>query len=124
MKMRYFTITSPRADFTGKVGGMSFADGVARVSFDDERDERGVSVGEELQVSTGRSAVLFAKRHAARGYTVTETDAAGVPLPSAEEAEAAAKQAKADAAAARKAAADKKAADDAAKKAAENGGAK
>lgn len=116
MNMRYFTITSPRSDFTGKIGGASFADGVARVSFDDARDDRGVAVGEELQVSTGRSMVLFAKRHQGRGYTVTETDAAGVPLPTAEEVEAAAKQAKAEAAAARKAAADKKAAEDAAKK--------
>lgn len=116
MNMRYFTLTCPDVDFTGKIGGVSYADGKARVSFDDERDERGVAVAEELQVSTGRSAVLFARRHAARGYTVTETDAAGVPLPTVEETEAAAKQAKADAAATRKAAADKKAAEDAAKK--------
>ena len=121
MNMRYFLIYSPIADFTGKVGPMAFADGVARVSFDDTRSADGVAVGEELRVSVGRSAVLFAKRHTAQGYRVVETDDTFKPLPTPEEAEAAKKE---SAAAARKAAAEKKAADEAARKAAENGGAK
>lgn len=78
MKIRYFEIRSPRPDFTGKVGGVSFADGVARVSFDDERNDTGQAIGDEHQVQVGRSAVLFAQRR--RGYTVTETDATGKPV--------------------------------------------
>lgn len=70
MKIRYFEIRSPRADFTGKIGGVSFADGVAHVSFDDERVD-GKAVGDEHRVQVGRSAVLFAQR---RGYTVTEVE--------------------------------------------------
>lgn len=75
---RYFTIKSPDPSFTGRVGAVSFADGVARVSFDDTRDEHGRSVAEEHQVHVGRSAVMFAKRR--KGYEVIETDMAGVPL--------------------------------------------
>lgn len=78
MTMRYFEIRSPRADFTGKVGSVSFADGVARVQFDDTRDENGLSVAEEHQVSPGRSAVLFAQRRP--GYTVVELGEDGKPL--------------------------------------------
>ncbi|MGW4467478.1 hypothetical protein [Micromonospora sp. NPDC004704] len=78
MKIRYFEIRSPRPDFTGRIGGVSFADGVARVSFDDERDG-GLAVADEHRVQVGRSAVLFAQRRP--GYTVTEVDQAGNPLP-------------------------------------------
>lgn len=116
---RYFTITAPVKDFTGRVGTVAFADGQARVSFDDTRDEGGRSVGEENQVHVGRSAVMFAKRR--KGYTVVETDAAGVPLSVLAEQEAA----KAAARAKREEA--KKAAEEAARKAAEDaakGGAK
>jgi hypothetical protein len=80
--IRYFEIRSPRADFTGKVGAISFADGVARVSFDDTRTD-GVCLADEHAVQVGRSAVLFAQRRP--GYTVTETDAAGQPLPEPED---------------------------------------
>lgn len=69
MKIRYFEIRAPRPDFTGKIGGVSFADGVAHVSFDDERDDDGRALGDEHRVQVGRSAVLFAQR---RGYKVTE----------------------------------------------------
>lgn len=78
MAIRYFTIRSPRADFTGKIGAVSFADGAARVSFDDTRDGDMVCVADEHAVQVGRSAVLFARRRP--GYTVAETDAAGQPL--------------------------------------------
>lgn len=84
MSMRYFEIRSPRADFTGRVGGVSFADGVARVSFDDERDDDGMSVRDEHGAQVGRAAVLFAQRR--RGYTATEVDAAGEPLTDKDEA--------------------------------------
>lgn len=86
---RYFTIYSPQRDFTGRLGTVSFADGQARVSFDDTRDESGRVVSDEHQVSVGRSAVMFAKRR--KGYRVEETDMAGVPLSVLAEQEAAAK---------------------------------
>ncbi|MEU3162903.1 hypothetical protein [Streptosporangium sp. NPDC006930] len=82
MTMRYFEIRSPRADFTGKVGAVAFADGVARVSFDDTRTD-GECLADENGVQVGRSAVLFAQRRP--GYTVTETDELGRPLPEPEE---------------------------------------
>lgn len=82
MSMRYFEIRAPRADFTGRVGAVSFADGVARVSFDDTRTD-GVCMADEHAVQTGRSAVLFAQRRP--GYTVVETDELGRPLPEVEE---------------------------------------
>jgi hypothetical protein len=78
MTMRYFEVHAPRNDFTGRVGGVSFADGVARVQFGDLRDDRGVAVAEEHQVSPGRSLVLFAQRRP--GYSVTELDANGRPV--------------------------------------------
>ncbi|HEX8631137.1 MAG TPA: hypothetical protein VF755_23510 [Catenuloplanes sp.] len=78
MRLRYFEIRSPRPDFTGRVGGVSFADGVARVSFDDARDGAGMAAGDEHRVQVGRSALLFAQRRL--GYTVTEVDQAGQPL--------------------------------------------
>jgi hypothetical protein len=78
MKMRYFEIRAPRADFTGRIGGLSFADGVARVQFDDERDKNGLAVSEELAVNPGRSLVLFAQRRP--GYRVIELDERGKPL--------------------------------------------
>ncbi|MFI6909886.1 hypothetical protein ACIBKY_52100 [Nonomuraea sp. NPDC050394] len=77
--MRYFEIHSPRPDFTGRVGAISFADGVARVSFDDARDESGECEADYPMVQTGRSAVLFAQRRP--GYQVVEVDASGQPLP-------------------------------------------
>lgn len=86
MGIRYFTITSPRADYTGRVGGISFADGVARVSFDDTREKIGDEMrclADEPNVQVGRSAVLFAQRRP--GYTVVETDASGQPLPEPED---------------------------------------
>lgn len=116
---RYFTITAPDKDFTGRVGAVSFADGQARVSFDDTRDEDGRAVAEEHQVHVGRSAVMFAKRR--KGYEVVETDAAGVPLSVLEQ------EAEAKAAAKAKREAAKAAADEAARKTAEaaaRGGAK
>lgn len=125
MSTRYFEIKSPRADFTGRVGAVSFADGVARVSFDDTRDDDGRVVSDEHQVSVGRSAVMFAKRR--KGYVVTEVDAAGKPLPAQEEVDAKAK-AKTDADAEKAAKAEAKAKTDAEKKAAAdaaaNGGTK
>ena len=78
MSIRYFEIRAPRADFTGRVGGISFADGVARVSFDDTREDDGECLADEHGVQVGRSAVLFAQRRT--GYTVVETDASGKPL--------------------------------------------
>jgi hypothetical protein len=78
MTMRYFEIRSPQADFTGKIGPVSFADGRAQVQFDDTRDERGMSVADELQVSPGRSLVAFARRR--EGYVVIELDERGQPL--------------------------------------------
>ncbi|MFI6904878.1 hypothetical protein ACIBKY_26695 [Nonomuraea sp. NPDC050394] len=81
--MRYFEIHSPRPDFTGRVGAISFADGVARVSFDDARGESGECEADYPMVQTGRSAVLFAQRRP--GYQVVETDASGQPLPEIEE---------------------------------------
>lgn len=83
MTIRYFEIRTPQRDFTGRIGPVSFADGVARVQFDNARDERGVAVAEELAVSPGRSLVLFAQRR--RGYTVTELDADGKPLTAGDE---------------------------------------
>lgn len=77
MSIRYFEIRSPRADFTGKVGAVAFADGVARVSFDDGRED-GRCLADEPSVQVGRSAVLFAQRRP--GYVVIETDIAGKPL--------------------------------------------
>lgn len=77
MSIRYFEIRSPRADFTGKIGAVAFADGVARVSFDDTR-ENGECLVDEHSVQVGRSAVLFAQRRT--GYVVTEVDAAGQPI--------------------------------------------
>lgn len=82
MAIRYFEIRSPRADFTGKIGAVAFADGVARVSFDDTR-EGGVCPADEHAVQVGRSAVLFARRRPS--YVVVETDVAGQPLPEADE---------------------------------------
>ncbi|WP_113699178.1 hypothetical protein [Nonomuraea lactucae] len=82
MSIRYFEIRAPRADFTGRVGAVSFADGVARVSFDDTRTD-GMCMADEHAVQVGRSALLFAQRRP--GYTVIETDAAGQPLPEPEE---------------------------------------
>ncbi|MFB4276047.1 hypothetical protein ACBJ59_12185 [Nonomuraea sp. MTCD27] len=83
-KLRYFEISAPRDDFTGKVGAaMSFADGRARVSFDDERDEHGDCPADYPLVQAGRSAVQFAQRRP--GYTVTETDELGRPLSEPEE---------------------------------------
>jgi hypothetical protein len=76
--IRFFEIRAPRADFTGRIGGVSFADGVAKVSFDDERDDNGVTTADEHRVQVGRSAVLFAQRRP--GYSVTEVDAAGKPI--------------------------------------------
>jgi hypothetical protein len=78
MKIRYFEIRSPRPDFTGRIGAVSFADGVARVSFDDDRDGTGMAAADEHRVQVGRSAVLFAQRRT--GYVVTEIDEAGRPL--------------------------------------------
>lgn len=78
MSTRYFEIRAPRADFTGHIGTIAFADGVARVSFDDTRDESGQVLADQHRVQTGRSAVLFARRRT--GYTVTEVDAAGNPV--------------------------------------------
>jgi hypothetical protein len=78
MTIHYFEIRSPRADFTGKVGPISFADGRARVQFDDTRDANGMSTADEHQISPGRSAVLFARRKL--GYTVIELDEHGKPL--------------------------------------------
>ncbi|MEV6800521.1 hypothetical protein AB0M91_19570 [Micromonospora rifamycinica] len=75
MDIRYFEIRSPRPDFTGRIGAVSFADGVARVSFDDDRDAAGMAVADEHRVQVGRSAVLFAQRRP--GYQVTEVDSAG-----------------------------------------------
>lgn len=115
-KLRYFTIFAPIKDFTGRVGAVAFADGQARVSFDDIRDEHGRMVADEHQVSVGRSAVMFAKRR--KGYRVVETDAAGISLTELAEQAAAEKEAKA---AARQAAADKKAAEEAAKQVAAGG---
>lgn len=83
--MHYFEIRAPRADFTGRIGGLSFADGIARVQFDDERDDRGLAVSEEHQVNPGRSLVLFAQRR--KGYTVVELGADGKPLSDGETAE-------------------------------------
>lgn len=121
---RYFTIKSPDPSFTGRVGAVSFADGVARVSFDDTRDEDGRSVAEEHQVHVGRSAVMFARRR--KGYEVIETDMAGVPLSVLAEQEAEAKAKGEQEAEAAKKAAEDAAADAAAKKAAAaaKGGAK
>lgn len=79
MTTRYFEIRAPRRDFTGRVGPISFADGVSRVQFDDTRDEDGVVVSDEHHVSPGRAMVMFAKRRL--GYTVTELGADGKPLP-------------------------------------------
>lgn len=78
MGMKYFEVRTPRADFTGKIGGLSFADGVARVQFDDTRDDEGLAVSEEHQVNPGRSLVLFAQRRA--GYVVVELGEDGKPL--------------------------------------------
>ncbi|GAA2327501.1 hypothetical protein [Dactylosporangium salmoneum] len=78
MTTHYFEIRTPKADFTGRIGPVAFADGVARVQFDDTRDHNGVSLADEHQISPGRSIVLFAQRR--RGYTVTELDANGKPL--------------------------------------------
>ncbi|MFI6534181.1 hypothetical protein ACIBHY_17100 [Nonomuraea sp. NPDC050547] len=85
MSIRFFEIHAPRPDFTGRVGGVSFADGVARVSFDDTRDKDGFCAADENTVQVGRSAVLFANRNASKGYRVVETDASGQPLPEPEE---------------------------------------
>ncbi|GHH67588.1 hypothetical protein GCM10017673_14840 [Streptosporangium violaceochromogenes] len=83
MSIRYFEIRSPRADFTGVVGAVAFADGRARVSFDDERDGAGGRcLADEPSVQVGRSAVLFAQRRP--GYVVIETDVAGQPLDTSE----------------------------------------
>ncbi|MFI7532584.1 hypothetical protein [Streptosporangium sp. NPDC049376] len=82
MSIRYFLIYSPTADFTGRVGAVSFADGVARVSFDDTR-ENGQCMADEDGVQVGRSMVLFARRRP--GYRVVEVDASGQPLPEVEE---------------------------------------
>lgn len=82
MTMKFFEIRAPRADFTGRIGGLSFADGTARVQFDDTRDENGLSVTEEHHVNPGRSLVLFAQRR--RGYTVTELNERGKPIAEAE----------------------------------------
>ncbi|MFI7547213.1 hypothetical protein [Actinoplanes sp. NPDC049599] len=78
MTIRFFQIRSPRPDFTGRIGSVSFADGLARVSFDDARDDDGLAKADEHQVQVGRSAVLFAQRRP--GYVVTEVDAAGNPI--------------------------------------------
>lgn len=88
-KTRYFEIRTPQADFTGKIGGVAFADGKTRVQFDDTRTESpgkdkhgkvlsGRVVSDEAGVSPGRSIVMFAKRKP--GYIVTELDANGSPL--------------------------------------------
>lgn len=79
MQIRCFQIRSPRPDFTGHLGGISFADGVARVSFDDERDAQGACMADEHQVQVGRAAVIFA--YNSPGYSVVEVDEAGRPLP-------------------------------------------
>ncbi|MDH2426454.1 hypothetical protein [Sphaerisporangium sp. TRM90804] len=42
MTMRYFEIRSPRTDFTGLIGTVTFVKGVAQVSFADIRDESGM----------------------------------------------------------------------------------
>jgi hypothetical protein len=78
MTTRYFEIRAPRADFTGKIGPVSFADGKARVQFDDTRDDNGMSTADEHQISPGRSMVLFARRKL--GYTVIELDEHGKPV--------------------------------------------
>lgn len=78
MTMRYFEVRTPRADFTGRLGPVSFADGTARVQFDDTREGDGRVLSDEHQVSPGRSLVAFARRRS--GYVVTELDAQGVPL--------------------------------------------
>lgn len=78
--MRYYTIRTPRPDFTGEQVGALFVRGEARVSFDDTRDENGHCPADEHAIQVGRSAVLFAYRAAGRGYTLVETDAAGTPL--------------------------------------------
>jgi hypothetical protein len=78
MGIRFFEIRSPRPDFTGRIGAVSFADGVARVSFDDDRDDAGMATADEHRVQVGRSAVLFAQRRP--GYQVTEVDQAGNPI--------------------------------------------
>lgn len=85
-RMRYFEIRAPRADFTGLLGTTAFANGVARVAFDDTRDDDGRLLTDD--VPPGRSAVQFARRR--RGYTVTEIDAGGNPLTAAAAAAAAA----------------------------------
>ncbi|WP_431892665.1 hypothetical protein [Micromonospora haikouensis] len=84
MGIRYFEIRSPRPDFTGRIGAVSFADGVARVSFDDDRDDAGMATVDEHRVQVGRSAVLFAQRRP--GYLVIEVDSAGNPLADKEQA--------------------------------------
>ncbi|MEV6297844.1 hypothetical protein AB0M02_00390 [Actinoplanes sp. NPDC051861] len=76
--MRYFKIYTPDPTYTGRIGSVSFADGEARVSFDDTRNADGICLADEHQVQVGRSAVLFARR---RGYRLVETDEAGKPLP-------------------------------------------
>lgn len=89
MTTRYFEIRTPQSQFTGRIGGIAFADGRARVQFDDTRtesvgkDKRGRAlpgrvVSDEAQVSPGRSIVMFAKRKP--GYIVTELDANGDPI--------------------------------------------
>lgn len=75
---RYFEIRTPRPDYTGVLGAVAFANGKAVVSFDDTRDASGACPADEHQVQVGRSAVLAARR---RGYTVTEVNALGQPLP-------------------------------------------
>jgi hypothetical protein len=76
--MRYFKIYTPDRTYTGRIGSVAFADGEAKVSFDDTRNDAGNCLADEHQVQVGRSAVLFAKR---RGYRLVETDEAGKPLP-------------------------------------------
>ncbi|WP_219467743.1 hypothetical protein [Nonomuraea rhizosphaerae] len=83
MSMKYFTITAPRDDYTGEMlGGIVFVHGVARVSFDDTRDENGECHTDYPVVQIGRSAVLYVQRQiaAGRAYKLVETDDHGTPL--------------------------------------------
>lgn len=80
MSVRYFDIRAPRPDFTEKIGNIQFVDSVARVSFDDTRDENGQCLADEHSVQLGRSAIRFAQRNEGRGYLLIETDEHGKPL--------------------------------------------
>lgn len=82
MSIRYYTITAPRPDYTGRLGGILYVEGVAHVSFDDARDETGHCDADYPAVQVGRSAILFAQRAIAAGrdYKLVETDEHGTPL--------------------------------------------